>query len=74
MVFKKMSIWAELLEMRGYNEGVTPPNTLYSFLLHPIKQKIPSLKRTAIVSCSFFVVEFVYNFHYNMGYITAIAE
>ena len=50
-----MSIWAELLEMRGYNEGVKPPNTLYSFLLHPVKQKIPSLKRTAIVSCSFFV-------------------
>jgi hypothetical protein len=36
-----------LSKQNMYNNNCNPPNTLYSFLLHPISNKIPSPKRTA---------------------------
>lgn len=36
---KKYDVWSHLFYDWGYNKRRKPPNTLYSFLLHPIRNK-----------------------------------
>ena len=52
---KKEKVCAHFCTDRWYTKYRKTPNTLYSFLLHPIRNEIPSPKRTASSGCPFHI-------------------